>query len=1850
MKDLMLGLRNILKYMHFIPFLIGKQNYYYTILIIYIIFVYAIFTIFLIISFQFKSEKNGALWPIYVLKYCLPIFFITFFGQTFLLIISLFECRNGKSYYDNNVSCKNKWLFSLLPFSIIALILQIFISLLTVSMHYKPDYIINNKIDSVLIKSNSLSDICFLFCKIVIILLFVFDQQNQNEHWGIIIFLSLITGFNAYCNLFIQSYLNVIVKRLNNFLSLSLFWSFINLLIQKIFQNFNFDGGVYLFFLGLLLIILFCFCHKENYKEFLNINFNNINSSIDCLKYIKKFLKIIDEKDISRDSLLVFNSYIEKTEEKCTNKRCPLKKYLESLSKGVYSKFLLLRYAEKLYKISISKFPQDIILKINYVIFLYTKINKKKEAKTELLLIKPKFFSFNDNFNLYICEKYLEEYFLLINLKNKEKIETFNIIQALEYKNRFNKFKDLIMKSSDLYYDFWSSLYSCHIQGTEDFYKLNDIGNQINKLIEKIDITFQKLNEIKTNDYEVIKLYESFIKNILNNHEKYKKYHSISINLVNYIKIKNKEFDYTNFDLSILNESDDNNYLLISTDEENKGTIVNISLGACSIFGYTKNEIIGKNMNILIPELFQKLHEKVFNSVTEKTKTQFYDNLVNKIIYKPEYTELYIHAKNKSKYLIPLYFKIYLVQTEESELVYIIEINRNNSYIGELNDYFNHNNETNENICCILTDNNFKIKTFSSNCVDVLKLNSNIINSNYEITSFIKQLNEELNNNLTLTNKEYIDFEISDIINDENAILRLNENGSNKNLNINSIINKSIENKLKNKRKIIKTKYLCPRKITWKIENKDKASVLYSEKIKSKTLSLLLSDNNNTENGNNKYEKNFSMLVKEAYISNKHIGYYFYFKQLRALNNKNKTLKVNRKTKLKKNSLFKNVNIEEILRNTGKLEDEIPKVRNYRTSFSHKNSVQIPDNFMEKKKLSVNFDLDSNSKLLEINDKSIPQSTFNFIIDLKSMSFKPSSIIQPPLELIEQIKNEAINKISYLKESTKGQKNSSLSSKSQTSSSKNEYTSEYSSSSVMYSYEMNSSNIKSDNKKDDMNSSKNYFGSKIINKNNNINEQYYKVNTKNIKFIVYDFTREKFVENTKDDKKSQVEIIMDNYKSNKNINENEDENYPNYLNLNYSKENTSNKNAKADKSTKLLINQNQSHNNMTKYEKEKDFEKEIIDSLAKKDEQKAIIQFYGAVFLCTLVFIAMNLLELFYIISSYTKMKDNMELLINSVDLKYYNNYNIYFLRELLLIFTSYYQKIDPGFVYVNFPLKNESHKHYYSTDIYTFANNSFYQSHSLIESIFSSQLSISKNSSYIINEMPYYSETLIDKKNYRKMNSTLSVSIVYVYSFFCNILTDSLEMNIQNSESFNFIRNAMNSLGKALKILNELYFYELKRRESGIIKNIIFIICINTFIYILIYFINNKSYYKVVNKKMSYLTVFYEIRLPLIKSSIKKCELFISKISKKDMKYERISDIKESSFHSNSLTKLKNTYFLNSEEIRNLKSYQNDDKNKEEKKIEIDLKYKNFQIIFKLILLISFLYLSIILILYIFLTKDFIIFGNYIIHMQNYHNNILELYNGYREFLFDESSIIYGMNSYEFLIYKEKEIYSTNTDDIKFMFDNYKKFENLLNAIANFGFCDLYNNNYFEKKEQCENIIGVQEDFTYLAFDILLSSFVEEIRMKRNIVYKLIKNGNLTGNLSDLIDQELWNNEYLNLTDKTKNFRMKLFNEEEIHNKLNIMFLNVIYPYIEKERDLSFDLIKRIINDDQIKYIALVLCHCFLIMATIVFYWIPKIKNMNVEIYKTKNMLSIIPVQILASLPNIKKLLNISTKDNQFN
>ena len=1229
---------------------------------------------------------------------------------------------------------------------------------------------------------------------------------------------------------------------------------------------------------------------------------------------------------------------------------------------------------------------------------------------------------------------------------------------------------------------------------------------------------------------------------------------------------------------------------------------MNISLKACLIFGYQKDEIVGKNIDILIPELFQKIYIKLFNDMSDKTKNKFYNNLLNKINYKPEFIETYACGKNKSKYLIPLHLKLYLVQTEENELVYIIEIINNNSYKEEIYRDFNVND--NENICSVLTNNNLIIQTFTSNCVDILKFNSNIINSNYDIISFIKHFDDEfqLNNNV---NKD-----------STNSTDRTNNNENNKikgsDNNIDSIKN-SLE-KLKSYKLILKTKFHNPRKIVWRNEIYDKESILYIDKIKNKSLSMISHDNEDKTNNNNIYEQKFLMMVREIYISDKIVGYYFYFKKIKCIKEFNKIKTINDKTKIN-NSLIKyNDYLEDINK-----ENEREKInKNNKTTISHKNII------FNKERKSIFEDENIN--------KYIPETDFNFILDLSTMSFIPSNKIKSSLKLNENLKNEAISKINSYQEEIVQKKKESNNSKTKISSDNEEdnYSEEYNSNNSSSSY-ISQSESETINSKNDKNEKDikiiNNIGTKNTSYKNNSYEEYYKVNIKNIKYVIYYYNKEVLIEGKKDDKKSQVEYIIDSFKSNKYVYMSEDDNYPKIYNLYSSQEKNKSLN---------VLNENKEQNlNMFEKEKEKDYEKVIKDALSRKDEQNVITQFYGALFLCTLLFFILNVLEIFFLTQTYTKIKENMKLVINSANLNYYNNFDIYFLREYLLIHT-FFNNIENG-NYKNYPSKNASS---YDELIYETVNETFYQSHCLVESIFSSELSLSQNSSYILNKMAYFSETLINKTFIKKISSTLSVSIVYVYSFFCSLLTDKMELNFHNPESFNFIHNALNNLGQALQIIIELFLSELKKRKVGSIFNMIIIILLNFIIYIIMFKINDISYFKVVSKKMSYLTIFYEIKLAIIKLSIQKCESFINKINKDEVVTEKLEDNNEESISAVSINKINS--LLDFEEKKN--KDKKEEKNKLDIKIKKDKKYFKFRRLFKIFLTTSLLFICSVIIFYLLLIRKLIKIGEYIYHMQNYHNNVLYLYNAYREFLFDENSTIFGISSNDYLIRQEKQIYSSSTKDFNFLIINNNNFKDIKSEINKNGLCNDSFTDYFKNEEECQNFMGGKEGIISLGFDSLLNYFIEEIRMKRNYVKGLMNKGILVGNLSELNNYNSWDDDNLHLkNNKTLIFRMNLFNMEDIHHKLNIIFINIIYQHINKDRNLTLNSISKMINNGHIIYIILVVCHCSFVIVSILFYLIPEINKLNIEIYKTKNILSIIPVQILASLPNIKTLLKIS-------
>ena len=182
----------------------------------------------------------------------------------------------------------------------------------------------------------------------------------------------------------------------------------------------------------------------------------------------------------------------------------------------------------------------------------------------------------------------------------------------------------------------------------------------------------------------------------------------------------------------------------------------------------------------------------------------------------------------------------------------------------------------------------------------------------------------------------------------------------------------------------------------------------------------------------------------------------------------------------------------------------------------------------------------------------------------------------------------------------------------------------------------------------------------------------------------------------------------------------------------------------------------------------------------------------------------------------------------------------------------------------------------------------------------------------------------------------------------------------------------------------------------------------------------------------------------------------------------------------------------------------------------------------------------------------------------------MVNIFNSYREYIFDDTSIIYYKNSFDHI--KEVEIDITNSiaDDTKLIFNfamsKLLKFEGVSNII-NKDICSYYITDYFESNEECHNEF---RDTKY-DFVIMATNFIQKIISAKNIVKYFLKTKNIVGNLTEY-DKEKWKtmgNDFLEQEgDKPTIFRLDLFNDKEIHSDLNLIFINIFLPYIEVNKN----------------------------------------------------------------------------------
>ena len=1868
----------IFHYFNLVFYLKDNIILYFIFLSLSLIVNYLMAILLLIMAFRIKNNKLNILWPISFLKFSLPFFSYSFFSQNFLLLISIFDCKDGNNNIINSFECSGIWYNVLISFVGIGIFLLTAIALITNILYFKPIFIITNS--DLLNKTNSFPDTIFIITKIGLNLLFCLDREVENEHWAILFISILFAGINAYFNLYFQNRANKTLNILNNIFSLILVSGFISLFIGKMFQQLEFTGSIYFYFSCIILIFVYILFYKNKEIKFISINYKEINNSIEYLYYISKFHKIIKNKNNSRNNYALLDSLIFKFEEKCLISDCPLKKYIENLNNGIEYPFLLNQFCDKLFQYGIAKFPNDIYFKLNYSIFLISEMNYEKKALMILNSIKKRIISFDINYYIYRTLRIIKKWnSSLLNNNNS----------TFDYRKKFQDFKILIKKLTVFYYDFLSLLLNSKFQNNNSFNKIHKIGLEIMKNNPKIEEIYNDLINIKTDNIEIIKLYSDFVEGVLCDEEKLEKcQNDLKVIFCNQFEIHEK--DFANFDIEILNEKGNLPYIIVSGHKSQLGKIIDLSLNVLKIFGYIKNELVGQHINILMPRLFHKVHESIIMQQNENHKLKYFDEVNKRKIYLPDFMKKEIYGISKMKFLIELNLNIYFVKSETNKLIYIVEIENYNPLVIDLIKNINPNSNL-----CVLTDENFLIQSFTPNCIENLKLNYTDINSNCSIINYIKQFQDDYLMAINSTSiSKFSHINKSEAFSEEKSFK--------------STIPPNIKKKIKNELFIKKYSKKC--KMTWKKNNVNSLNISKihtpnkNSQISIKTNSFVKIRRESTRSNFNG-DLNLYMEIKKIIIKQELLGYYFYLSKIKntnynnmsyILDNNNINNDKNNKllTKLKKyQCVFKSKEVDEynkyqlkkgskftsLIVNASKKRDKDRKeISQYRKkerkkSLDKKSKVgfkvedrlnHIKNSHLSSKNNLFENDNYTNSDNFILTDNFIPDYSSYFLIDLKKSSFIPEIEIDKQKEFVEILKGEADNKIKIYEEQLKilGKDSEYSSNESEeyenesdffTDNSKSKLNSSESFSNSLYesirpkNTKTNNSEkiskkttkilkIKSDiqNTDSSMEINKAIIFSKKIQKKNSIINSFYKVNLSNIKYMIFDFYKDMIVEGDKKEIVSKIETIMINSKNLEPIDYDKDERFS-FFTLFKNKNKKNNKENKDNKENNETIKKNNINTNIkSNIREEKIFKKKIYEALNNHKNEPPIIRLKLFSILSYFVMFIYEFISTILSIICLSKISKVLYLIKNTIIIKYCGQISVYYLREISLLNIEI-KEIKDGF-YLNFPAKTKDD---YIDLIREEIMGLFTESQSSMKILFSSSLPLDYNSSQILSEYTLRIKMSQDPPVY--LNYNILTALMQYTSSFYNLAFTVTPITQNHSDLNNYIYNNLNDYKKGFNILIDIYSNELDNYLDKILKLSYIFIAIILVFFCVVYFFIIKNFLSAIQTRGNYMKAFYGINQNILKNLIANCENLLLKLKtkeeKKNHEEESLIDSIEDKMNIEENPKIQK---INSQNLNLNYGIENQENNK------ASFIGIMFLIVYGIFFLISYIYYIYICIYMINISKKTIFLYQFCLKIENYQLGIIEFFNVYREFLFDNQSIINNLTSLDYLIKYEREELPKIYEYVNYINLNFETTLSEYENDTNKTLCSYYINDFFDSIVDCEEVIGLISTYD---FDTLAYNFFEEIKINKNIMKYILKNGIDMGDLPEFNYTDYINNELFQINDDdyinniNYIFRLSLFNNETIHAYLNKMFFSTILPFIEFHREHVYN----ILNIDGRDTYLIIINVLFRALVTLVFlcYFLPVINFINSIIYKTKNMLSIIPLNILSLQSGVANLLRISNE-----
>ena len=690
-----------------------------------IVFYLCIFIVCLVIldifyvSYSFSKKKFAFMWPLSALRSTCGLFvtvlFLPLLGIIYIyiyieLFTSMLSCKEEDGEYRhslfNDEKCWEGMHILHASFSILVSTIFINISLVVGFTYYETKSTSNDPSA----RTNSRVDMMSILQKIICIVLFTFFQTDEYR-WLLCIVLIILSAIIYYKMSHERPYYNETIADIWNVLTGLFVWTNLCLLVAMALENTDFNGALQIYFLGFPLVIVLIATSKDHRKKLILKPLDQFDSGSEWHLKIRFYISLIHRKDMSRNASILLKGFIYDHESTCEISDCPLKIYVMNLASVLKEKkrktinkmgtmdnyALLLNYANKLFLTGLPKFPTCTSLRIAYAFFLIERMNKQNLAITELQIAEKSHPPFDEQFVIYRSKKLIEDELSEGHIDGAGNGGNLDVVSVIAYENHFNQCKYYIGKAASDHMEFWSYLSDEH----PDLAKLNKTGSKINSRIMAVEEHWTKLQKINPNVPKALRMYAEFLKEILNDNEGGQELLSRAKDTA---MARNTFFDNNHLSGDINSYASDGTPCIFASGESNKlGEIVNFNMGICRVFGYTKAELQGRKVEMLMPELYAKHHEGFMQNAINNT-----EDIMQQAM------EKFVLAKHKSGYLIPLHLQVRNIPSLAQGLQFVATFKPEKKNL-------------NTSIGYLLLDQNKFVQGVSARCIEMVKMNNKLL-------------------------------------------------------------------------------------------------------------------------------------------------------------------------------------------------------------------------------------------------------------------------------------------------------------------------------------------------------------------------------------------------------------------------------------------------------------------------------------------------------------------------------------------------------------------------------------------------------------------------------------------------------------------------------------------------------------------------------------------------------------------------------------------------------------------------------------------------------------------------------------------------------------------------------------------------------------------------------------------------------------------------------------------------------------------------------------------------------------------------------------------------------------------